>query len=186
MNPFSSGRFAAVLFDLDGTLIDTAPDMVAVLQAMQQDHGRSPVSYELGRSYVSNGALGRLEELYLWTNGVGVDGYLWTDGGGTSCAAGPLPSACVIDPGVIIASAMDMGDDRWEIIARDLVAGRSPVRGDVGTTPGVRGHGGLVDQLVLLGDAAGVLGARGQVGAIEYFLKGRQHGLSSCCSISQE
>ena len=60
MNPFSSGRFAAVLFDLDGTLIDTAPDMVAVLQAMQQDHGRSPVSYELGRSYVSNGALGLL------------------------------------------------------------------------------------------------------------------------------
>jgi hypothetical protein len=25
---------------------------------------------------------------------------------------------------MIIASAMDMGDERWEIIARDLVAGR--------------------------------------------------------------
>ena len=49
---------------------------------------------------------------------------LWTDNGGTSCAAGPVPTACVIDPGAIIASAMDMGDDRWEIIARDLVAGR--------------------------------------------------------------
>lgn len=49
---------------------------------------------------------------------------LWTDGGGTTCAAGDLPTTCAIDPGEIIASAADMGDDRWEIIARDLVAGR--------------------------------------------------------------
>lgn len=60
MNPLAGGQFSAVLFDLDGTLIDTAPDMVATLQAMQQDRGRSPVNYELGRSYVSNGALGLL------------------------------------------------------------------------------------------------------------------------------
>jgi 2-phosphoglycolate phosphatase len=50
-----------VLFDLDGTLVDTAPDMVAVLQAMQSDHGLTPVDYELGRSYVSNGAVGLLQ-----------------------------------------------------------------------------------------------------------------------------
>ncbi|MDJ0905087.1 MAG: phosphoglycolate phosphatase [Woeseiaceae bacterium] len=54
------GGCSAVLFDLDGTLIDTAPDMVAVLQAMQSDHGQAPVDYELGRSYVSNGAVGLL------------------------------------------------------------------------------------------------------------------------------
>lgn len=48
----------AVLFDLDGTLVDTAPDMVAVLQDMQRDHGSSPVDYEIARSYVSNGAMG--------------------------------------------------------------------------------------------------------------------------------
>jgi phosphoglycolate phosphatase len=54
------GYFEAVLFDLDGTLVDTAPDMVAVLQAMQAGHGREPVAYALGRSQVSNGALGLL------------------------------------------------------------------------------------------------------------------------------
>ncbi len=54
------GYFEAVLFDLDGTLVDTAPDMVAVLQAMQSAHGREPVAYEHGRSQVSNGALGLL------------------------------------------------------------------------------------------------------------------------------
>lgn len=54
------GGLSTVLFDLDGTLIDTAPDMVATLQAMQRDQGRTPVDYELGRSYVSNGAIGLL------------------------------------------------------------------------------------------------------------------------------
>ena len=53
-------EFHGVLFDLDGTLVDTAPDMVAVLQAMQSDHGVDPVAYETGRTYVSNGAIGLL------------------------------------------------------------------------------------------------------------------------------
>lgn len=60
MNQLDTGGYSAVLFDLDGTLIDTAPDMVAVLQAMQLDHGRIPVDYETGRAYVSNGAAGLL------------------------------------------------------------------------------------------------------------------------------
>ena len=50
--------FDAILFDLDGTLVDTAPDMVAVLLSMQKDHGSSLLPYELARSHVSNGALG--------------------------------------------------------------------------------------------------------------------------------
>ena len=49
--------FESILFDLDGTLVDTAPDMIGVLQAMQTSHGRPPVSYEAARSNVSNGAL---------------------------------------------------------------------------------------------------------------------------------
>ena len=52
--------FELVLFDLDGTLVDTAPDMVKALQEMQHDHGYDPVGYELGRSNVSNGAMGLL------------------------------------------------------------------------------------------------------------------------------
>jgi phosphoglycolate phosphatase len=60
LTPLNSARYSAVLFDLDGTLVDTAPDMVAVLQSLQTDHDLDPVSYELGRSYVSNGAVGLL------------------------------------------------------------------------------------------------------------------------------
>jgi len=50
--------FDAVLFDLDGTLIDTAPDMVAVLLTLLESEGRDPIPYELARSHVSNGSAG--------------------------------------------------------------------------------------------------------------------------------
>jgi len=53
-------EYNAVLFDLDGTLIDTAPDMVTVLQHLQQEHGVEPAPYHIARSYVSNGAIGLL------------------------------------------------------------------------------------------------------------------------------
>ena len=33
----------AVLFDMDGTLLDTAPDFIAVCQAMLKAHGRAPI-----------------------------------------------------------------------------------------------------------------------------------------------
>jgi 2-phosphoglycolate phosphatase len=51
----------AILFDLDGTLIDTAPDMVAVLGDLQQAHGIEPLPYEWARANVSKGAIRLLE-----------------------------------------------------------------------------------------------------------------------------
>lgn len=46
----------AVLFDLDGTLIDTAPDFAGVLNRQLVAHGRQPLPYEAVRSVVSQGA----------------------------------------------------------------------------------------------------------------------------------
>lgn len=60
MTELYGDEYNAVFFDLDGTLVDTAPDMVAVLQALQRDHGIDPVAYELGRANVSDGAVGLL------------------------------------------------------------------------------------------------------------------------------
>lgn len=54
----NSRQFDAVLFDLDGTLIDTAPDMVAVLNAQLEDAARNPIDYNIARSNVSNGSAG--------------------------------------------------------------------------------------------------------------------------------
>ena len=60
MTELYGSAYCAVLFDLDGTLVDTAPDMVAVLQRLQEAHGREPLAYENGRMQVSNGAIGLL------------------------------------------------------------------------------------------------------------------------------
>lgn len=46
----------AVLFDLDGTLVDTAPDFFFVVNSLLSEEGRSPLSYDCIRSTVSNGA----------------------------------------------------------------------------------------------------------------------------------
>jgi len=50
-----------IFFDLDGTLVDTAPDMVAILTGLQKDNGGTPVPYELARASVSHGALGLIK-----------------------------------------------------------------------------------------------------------------------------
>lgn len=46
----------AVLFDLDGTLLDTVPDIRAALNAALAAFGYAPVSYEQTVAYVGNGA----------------------------------------------------------------------------------------------------------------------------------
>jgi 2-phosphoglycolate phosphatase len=46
----------AVLFDLDGTLLDTAPDMAGSLNQLLQEQGREPLPFERIRRLVSHGA----------------------------------------------------------------------------------------------------------------------------------
>ncbi len=50
----------ALLLDLDGTLVDTAPDMVACLNRLLADSGHAAVEYARARNQVSNGAAGLL------------------------------------------------------------------------------------------------------------------------------
>ncbi len=45
-----------VLFDLDGTLVDTAPDMAAALNDLLREQGRAPLAYSRVRPHVSHGA----------------------------------------------------------------------------------------------------------------------------------
>ena len=44
------------LFDLDGTLLDSAPDMLATVDAMRAARGRGPMAMEVLRPVVSKGA----------------------------------------------------------------------------------------------------------------------------------
>ncbi|MDB6084753.1 MAG: putative 2-phosphoglycolate phosphatase [Gammaproteobacteria bacterium] len=45
-----------ILFDLDGTLLDTAPDMIGALNALRLEHGLAPLPYDSVRTSVSHGA----------------------------------------------------------------------------------------------------------------------------------
>jgi len=60
VSELNGAEYNAVLFDLDGTLVDTAPDMVAALHLLQREHSVILSPYELARSNVSNGAIGLL------------------------------------------------------------------------------------------------------------------------------
>ena len=48
----------AVLFDLDGTLADTAPDLAAAMNKVRTDRGLEPTPYEVLRPVASAGARG--------------------------------------------------------------------------------------------------------------------------------
>lgn len=54
----------AVLFDLDGTLIDTAADFVRIIQNMCRDKGVTPVEANLIRTQVSEGARAMVKLVY--------------------------------------------------------------------------------------------------------------------------
>ncbi len=49
-------KFSCVLFDLDGTLVDTAPDLIACLNFALEKHGFSTVAAEFVKPHVSFGA----------------------------------------------------------------------------------------------------------------------------------
>ena len=50
----------AILFDLDGTLADTAPDLAAALNLLRTVRGLEPTPYELLRPQASHGARGMI------------------------------------------------------------------------------------------------------------------------------
>jgi N-acetyl-D-muramate 6-phosphate phosphatase len=62
-------RVAAILFDLDGTLLDTAPDMTGALNELLSEQGRSPMPFEQLRAQVSHGSHGLVRLAFGNDNG---------------------------------------------------------------------------------------------------------------------
>ena len=85
----------AVLFDLDGTLADTAPDLAAAVNRMRADQGLEPMPIGKLRPFASAGARGLvfagmgvkpgdaeydgLRETFLWYNRKKKPGKINTD-----------------------------------------------------------------------------------------------------------
>lgn len=69
----------AVLFDLDGTLLDTAPDFIRTLNQLRVDYGMAELPNDLIRSQVSNGARALIQLGFgLQEGDPGFDDYLTT------------------------------------------------------------------------------------------------------------
>ncbi len=49
-------KIKAILFDLDGTLLDTAPDFIVCVNRLRQNHQMTPLADDVIRAQVSNGA----------------------------------------------------------------------------------------------------------------------------------
>ncbi|MEO8309219.1 MAG: phosphoglycolate phosphatase [Pseudomonadota bacterium] len=60
----SGSQIRGVLFDLDGTLLDTAPDMIVALNTLLAQEGRAPLPYALARTQVSHGSTGMLKQAF--------------------------------------------------------------------------------------------------------------------------
>jgi phosphoglycolate phosphatase len=64
------GSLDAVIFDLDGTLVDTAPDLGDALNHLLVEHGRSPVSPEGIRPMIGDGAAKLVERGFIASGGL--------------------------------------------------------------------------------------------------------------------
>ena len=53
----TSSKITCVLFDLDGTLLDTAPDMTNALNLLLAEEDKAPLSNEACRDFVSHGSV---------------------------------------------------------------------------------------------------------------------------------
>ena len=68
--------YDAYLFDLDGTLVDTAPDLMAGLNVCLVEHGYTAVDEELTRRWVGHGAAKMIEQALVHQGGEGPPTHL--------------------------------------------------------------------------------------------------------------
>jgi phosphoglycolate phosphatase len=54
-----------IVFDLDGTLVDTAPDLISTLNLVLAGEGLPPVSYDTARSMIGGGARRMIERALI-------------------------------------------------------------------------------------------------------------------------
>ena len=57
-----------IIFDLDGTLIDSVPDLTDGVDKMLAHFGKSPAGMKRVRNWVGNGSVTLVERALIWAN----------------------------------------------------------------------------------------------------------------------
>ena len=70
MSATNASRFSTIVFDLDGTLVDSAPDLCGVVNDMLQQHGRVVLDMDDIRKMVGDGAAKLIERGFGATGGL--------------------------------------------------------------------------------------------------------------------
>ena len=71
--PLPPRRYRAALFDLDGTLVDTAPDLAAAANRMLADLGRGALPDDLIRDFVGKGVVNLVNKCFEASGGGGEE-----------------------------------------------------------------------------------------------------------------
>jgi phosphoglycolate phosphatase len=71
--PLPPRRYRAALFDLDGTLVDTAPDLAAAANRMLADLGRASLPDDQIRDYVGKGVVNLVNKCFEASGGGGEE-----------------------------------------------------------------------------------------------------------------
>ena len=126
-------RPAGVLFDLDGTLLDSAPDLAAALERYTRQHGVPMPAYARVRAMVSAGSSAILRAAWPQASPQRIaellPGYL-------EIYAGMLAERSRLFPG--IAGLLDHLDDErlpWGIVTNKIAALTLPLLQRIGLTP---------------------------------------------------
>ena len=64
LNNMTSFENISICFDLDGTLVDTAQDLIRVLDEIMKDHGHAPTNYDKMRNLVGLGSRAMITQAF--------------------------------------------------------------------------------------------------------------------------
>jgi len=116
----------AVLFDLDGTLIDSAPDLAAAANRLRVQHGLPALPYQALRPMVGTGARGMVHAAF----GVGPDDARFIglrDAFLDLYAQGLLAHTRVFDDMAPVIDRLDTQGIRWGIVTNKATRFAAPI-----------------------------------------------------------
>jgi phosphoglycolate phosphatase len=168
---------ARIVFDLDGTLVDTAPDLVRALNAVIGAEGLPPISIELVRSMVGRGARRLIQRAFEHNGRPLTDAQTATltakflDIYRAEIDVESAPFPCMIealdeldargaalsvatnkptDLAVLLLTRLGLVDRFERVLGPDAVAAKKP---DGGHILAAAGPGASADRIILVGDS---------------------------------